>query len=194
MSTNEALGQTSPSLDNQEKAKGSTPAFRMAWRESGERKRLQRGVPVIIGTSLAVWLITAIIAFIYERYSFVASCASFSSYEYGNSSANTPQMYEAKRDACNTKAIPEAFDQSAYTIAFAGAIVLVLGFYGYVFYRATLRRELKDRLLLEEVQRNLSVTEDAVYGKDSDTVTLELSPLWNATHNRLNLYHRIATN
>ncbi|WP_420118081.1 TRADD-N-associated membrane domain-containing protein [Micromonospora sp.] len=182
MTSSEDQESVSASETLQRVPERNSPAFRMAWRTSSERARLQRSGRYIAGAAIAATLLAGIVAFIYERYDDLYGCISY----YNGISSE-------EREECATKAIGSAFDTSFFTLPIAASIAALFTLYFHLLQGRVLRRELADRLAYEAAQQKLAAVEGAVYGRAAETATLELSPLWTATHERLNLYHRIAT-
>lgn len=180
MSGEQQRENTSQNEEGRAPSEKEKTAVRVAWQSSPERKRLQRVAIYIAGIGAAVTASSGIIAFLYDRFDYLASC---SNYSYNGASENT----------CGARAMRSAFEFSFYTLPVAALIAFGIGFYTYIFYRMSLRREMRDRQIHDAAQRQLTAAEEAVYGGTVDAAALELSPLWNATHERLNLYHRIAT-
>jgi len=153
-----------------------TPELRDAWRKSTERKRLHRGAFFISFGSIVSCVLVALVCFVYEKNNSVIYCFD--------------NAWQPTATDCDRTATKNAFEFSFNALGYSALILASLGFLLYLWCSLMFKREMQDRLNLEEAESSLSRADEAVYGEDSD---LELSPLWNATHERLSLYHKIAT-
>ena len=147
--------------------------FRNAWRKSPERRRWHRFAWVTGLTVSGIAVISSTVYFLYETY-VVGVC-------------------RLPEELCNEDTSREIAYRSTTvlgvgTIVGAGAIA-----YAILIYRNMMRRELQDRLAEELSSRNLVAADEAVYKMVPEGTGLELAALWRATHERLNLYHSIAT-
>jgi hypothetical protein len=127
--------------------------------------------------ALAACFIVSAVCFVYKQNSSMISCLDD---YYAN---NTP-------DECGRPAVRDAFEFSFKALGWCAGAAFLLGLLTFGFLQPRFRQELKDRLQAEEAEAKLAAADDAVYGEGS---SLELSPLWVANHERLSLYHRIAT-
>jgi hypothetical protein len=141
-----------------------------------------------VAIGIAAVLVAAVITFLLKWNYGVAYC----------------DRYLYNEAACKRNSIQDALTLGLIVAGVAFGTTALVGGYALYMWRISLLHQMRDRLEWERVQRSLREAEQAVYpfgkqsagmddGPSESQAELELSLLWNATHERLNLYHKIAT-
>lgn len=158
-------------------------ALEVNWRSSTEAKRFGKaGRYTLVATPLAA-LLVGIVAFLYLYFTRLLDCrASFE--DFGD---------RARASRCAGQVAAESLVPALSVAGAALLLVAVLGAYVLLFYRSSLRRAARDRMILSQAEEKVRVAEDDVVQSEASDGQLELASLWGVTHERLNLYHTIAT-